>query len=185
MAFNEKNGGTSKAKAAIIRFDKILTTIETNIGIVFYACMIIMVLYGVFMRFVLRAPNLYGEELSMLLMFGSVCLGINLGIRSRSHLGVEGFINHLPAGAKKVVKILTDIVIIAVYALMAVVTFQLYAQSKVHGATTAALQMPFWIIYLIMAINFILCDVQALLLFWNDYLIKEPVLSEQGGGMVE
>ena len=172
-------------KELILRLDKILTIVETNIAVAFYACMIIMVLVGVFMRFVLRVPNLYGEELSMLLMFGSVCLGINLGIRSRSHLGVEGFVNHLPATARKIIKIFSDLVIIAVYGLMSIITFQLSMQSKSYGSTTAALQLPFWIIYLIMAVNFVLCIIQALLMFWNDHLIKNAILEERGGGMVE
>ena len=179
------NNGTKAFQRFVVQADKILTKVETTIAIAFYALLIIIVLIGIFMRFVLRAPNFYGEELSLLLLFISVCLGINLGIRARSHLGVEVFISKLPKKVMDGFIVFRDIVVIAVYILMSVISFQFFKQSLVRVSTTPAMGMPYWVIYLIMAINFVLCAVIALLMFWNDHFAKEPVLEEKGGSMIE
>ncbi|MCC8193367.1 MAG: TRAP transporter small permease subunit [Deltaproteobacteria bacterium] len=155
---------------------------ETNIGIIFFAFMITIVLIGIFMRFVLRTPNVYGEEISMHLLFGSTMIGISLGVRSKSHLGVEGLVDALPGIAGKIVKILMSFVVMGMYGALCVISFTLASQSMQFDSFTAALRVPYYSIYYTMSFLFAICLLQSIFLFINAYLLEKPILKIEGGG---
>lgn len=166
----------------IYTFDKYLTKVETNIGIVFFAFMIVIVLIGIFMRFVLRMPNVYGEEISMHLLFGSTVVGISLGVRSKSHLGVGLLVDAISGITGKVVKIIMSFVVMGMYCALCFISFKLASQSMQFDSFTAALRAPYYIIYYTMSFLFAICLLQSIFLFINDYLLEKPILEIEGGG---
>ena len=182
---NEQKNTQSGALSLILKFDKIVTFISTNVAVVCYALMIILILYGIILRFVLRIPNLYGEELSLFLMFVSVSFGIAQGIRSRSHLGVEMFVSKMPDKAEKVIRAFATLISLIAFILLAYVTFRFFCKSLAAGSKTSAIQMPYYAIYFILFVDFVLCSLQQLLIFWNDYILSEKILPEKGSGIIE
>lgn len=171
-----------KLSQYIIRFDHLLTIIETNLGILFFGCMIVIVLIGIFLRFVMRIPNVYGEELSMHCLFASTMVGISLGVRSKSHLGIEGFVNMIPGKLGKIVRGAVALAVMGMFAFMSYISFTLAETSRQFGSVTAALQLPFYVIYYAMFVIFGISLLQSIFLFINDYVLSEPILKIEGAG---
>ncbi len=166
----------------ILKLDTRLTRIETTIGIAFYACMIVIILIGIFLRFVMRVPNVYGEELSMHCLFASTMVGISLGLRSKSHLGIEGFVGMLPQPTGRKVKMIVNIIVMGMFLFLCCVSFNLATYSMQFGAETASIRIPFYYIYFSMTFIFIVSLLQMIMLFVNDSVLDEPVLKVEGGG---
>ncbi len=73
--------------------------------------MIIDVSVGVFYRYVLNNAIAWVEEVSRYLMIWVAYLSMGMVLRDEQHVGVEFVVNWLPAGGRKVVKIVSHIVI--------------------------------------------------------------------------
>ncbi|GHS96667.1 hypothetical protein AGMMS50276_15420 [Synergistales bacterium] len=174
-----------KLAQSLKKFDAALVFVETNIAIICYAFMIVTVLFGVVMRFLLRAPNLYGEELAMHFMFASTMFGISMGIRARSHLGVEMLVARFPASAKKWILKIVSCFVAVFYAFLASLTFLLAYQSSMFRQSTPAIHLPYFYIYIFMGMLLSICAVKCLILFINDFVLLERVLTEKSGGIIE
>ena len=161
-----------------------LNKIETTISISCYVMMIIMILYGVFLRFVLRSPNYFGEELSQLLLFFSTLIGISMAVRSRNHLGVGMFVAAFPKPLQKVIKILVDLVSIIIYFLLISTSIKLFQSGLSSPMKTPSMQIPYYYIYFAMICGFVLVMLRSIVMFVNDHIIK-GVLTEKGGGLIE
>ena len=173
---------SEKMAKCISSVDTILTKFATNIGILFFVCMMIIVLMGIVMRFILRIPNIYGEEIALHLLYGSTLVGITVGIRSKSHLGIEGFTNSLPKAAGKKVTAIVSLVVMMLYAFLCKISFDLACSSMQFNSLTSALDLPYYTIYFATACVFAVCLLQSALLFVNDFILDEPVLKVEGGG---
>lgn len=73
--------------------------------------MIIDVSVGVFYRYVLNNAIAWVEEVSRYLMIWVAYLSMGMVLRDEQHVGVEFVVNWLPAGGRKVVKVISHIVI--------------------------------------------------------------------------
>ena len=161
---------------AVRWLDRVLLKIESRVAAVFYIIMIIAVIVGIVMRFVLRVPNQYGEELSRYMMIVSVLLGISIGVRKKVHLGVEGFVALLPGRARAVVNAFASLVTTATYGFMAYLSYAYMMTAVASGQRSAAMELPIWIVYLFLLIGFGLATVRAVMLFWQDAVVRRPVL---------
>ena len=190
MLLEEKDGlpnmnSLGKGKRFFLGFDRILGKIEEVIGITCFIGMIITILVGVFLRFVLRTPNRYGEEIAQLTLCVATYTGISMAIRSRNHLGVGMFVGALPKKVQKVISFLTSIVGCAVYAFITVTSFMLYNTSKGSIMGTPALELPYFYIYFTMGCLFSLSFLRSVMMFINDFVFKEKILPEKSGGIIE
>lgn len=73
--------------------------------------MIIDVSVGVFYRYVLNNAIAWVEEVSRYLMIWVAYLSMGMVLRDEQHVGVEFVVNWLPAGGRKVVKVISHLVI--------------------------------------------------------------------------
>jgi C4-dicarboxylate transporter DctQ subunit len=140
--------------------------------------MAVVTLAGVVMRFVLKIPNMWGEEITRYLMVLGVYLGVACGCRTRSHLSVEGIVARLPKAAARTVNILTRLIVIGAYILFAVYAVKLTMTQFEMGQTSPAMQLPMWIVYVVLTAGFVLAALAETLLFFNDFVAKEPFLIE-------
>ena len=182
---HEELNGKKKFSNLLIKFDSILGIIETNVAIICYAFMIVVVLAGIVMRFILRIPNIYGEELSMHLLFLTTIFGISMAIRKRSHLGIEMFVEMFPEKFKNNLKKISSIIVILVYCFFTYTIFLLAFESKKTILRTSAIGIPYYVIYLVMGLYSIVFILRSIVLFWNDYISKEKILKEEGGVIIE
>lgn len=75
--------------------------------------MTLIVGWQVFLRYVLNWSNAWTELSSILIMSWFIFLGAAVGVRENYHLGFDVLLYVLPPGSKKVLRTLSDLVVIA------------------------------------------------------------------------
>lgn len=112
---------TGEAPAAVghprlAALGKVLSALSTGslyvagIGLV---AMSLIVLWQVFLRFVLNWNNSWTELTAILIMSWFIFLGAAVGVRENYHLGFDVLLYVLPEGSKKVLRTLSDVVVLA------------------------------------------------------------------------
>ncbi len=75
--------------------------------------MSVIVLWQVFVRFVLNWGQAWTELTSIMIMSWFIFLGAAVGVRENYHLGFDVLLYVLPKGSKKVLRTISDVVVIA------------------------------------------------------------------------
>ena len=162
---NNKSEKKSEGKFFII-----LDKIEANISFVCFSLMLIVVLIGVFLRYVIKVPNPWGEELSRYFMIYGIYIGIAMCVKQRAHIGVDVVINNLSGKPKKLVMIIGNIITIAAYILLTILSIQVALTIKNSGQVTASLRIPMYLLYLSIPLGFILSTIHGIELFIKDHV---------------
>ncbi len=76
------------------------------------AGMTIVVLLGVFFRYVLRQPLSWSEEVARYLMIWAASLAVSIGIMRREHLGITILISRFPPGVQKGVALFVNLCVL-------------------------------------------------------------------------
>lgn len=161
----------------ILGVDRIVTELEDIIMLAAYSAMTIIVILGIVLRFILKIPNPYGEELSKYLMIVAVYFGSAMCVRKRKHLGISFFVDSLPKRAGNAIRGLADLLVCIVYLWLSVLAIQ-YAITGIRiPQLSPAMRMPIWIMYGVVALGFCLSTIHAISLFWSDYLTKSHPLN--------
>ena len=75
--------------------------------------MTLIVGWQVFLRYVLNWSNAWTELSSIIIMSWFIFLGAAVGVRENYHLGFDVLLYVLPPGSKKVLRMLSDLVVLA------------------------------------------------------------------------
>jgi TRAP-type C4-dicarboxylate transport system permease small subunit len=81
-----------------------------GIGLVAMSC---IVFWQVFLRYVLNWGNAWTELSSIMIMSWFIFLGAAVGVRENYHLGFDVLLYVLPDGSKKVLRTISDLVVLA------------------------------------------------------------------------
>ena len=68
---------------------------EGFLSVVLFLAMVAIVCWSVICRYALKIPFLQSEELARYLMIYIVYIGTSIGVKSKSHIGVEVFVDML------------------------------------------------------------------------------------------
>ncbi len=74
--------------------------------------MTIIVLLGVFFRYVVRQPLSWSEEVARYLMIWAASLAVSIGIMRREHLGITFLIDRFPRSVQKLIGILVNVIVL-------------------------------------------------------------------------
>lgn len=162
--------------SVIRKLDKYLLNFENLIAGISYAVMVILVFWGVIMRYVAKSPNLYGEELSRYLMITSVFIGIAAGCRQKVHLNVELFIGLFPKKVNTAIKAVVRLITTFMYLYMAYQGLLMIQAMKNFGQTSPAMRMPLWIMYTVITLGFVLSFITEVIMYINDFFFKGNLL---------
>ena len=100
----------------LARIGSLLSALSTGalyIAGFFLVVMTVIVFWQVFTRYVLNWSNSWTEISAVLLMSWFIFLGAAVGIRENYHLGFDVLLYILPKGSKKVLRTISDVVVIA------------------------------------------------------------------------
>jgi TRAP-type C4-dicarboxylate transport system permease small subunit len=75
--------------------------------------MSVIVLWQVFLRYVLNWSNAWTELSAILIMSWFIFLGAAVGVRENYHLGFDVLLYVLPDGSKKILRTISDVVVLA------------------------------------------------------------------------
>lgn len=130
------------------RIDYIIEKIEDVLSTVLFLSMVGIVCWGVICRYVLKIPFLQGEELARYLMIYVVYIGTSIAVKSKSHIGVEVFVDMLPDQIKKYVKIATEILCALIFMLLFGLSLQMLKHLVETMQMTTTTHIPTYVIFL-------------------------------------
>ena len=182
MAEQDKNASPQKRATSF----HVIQGIRNFLSIITISCfigMFLIVLGLVFMRFVLQRPFIWGEEAARYLMVISLFFAISMGVKEKAHLNVEFFVSKFPPKISRILLMLAGVITTACYLFLSWLAVVFVLQVKTTNQSSAALRIPSWILYCFLAFGFILCVVESVIVFYNDFF--RPKLSnanEESGG---
>lgn len=98
---------------AVARLLSRVSTASLYLAGVGLVAMSVIVLWQVFLRYVLNWSNAWTELSAILIMSWFIFLGAAVGVRENYHLGFDVLLYVLPAGSKKILRTISDVVVLA------------------------------------------------------------------------
>lgn len=126
----------------------ILCNLDLLIATVALIVLTLVTSAGVFMRYVVKNPILWQEEVCAFCQVWMVFLGGSVAFRTGSHVAIEMVVDSLPEKAQKIVGYVIDIIVLCVLIYLAM-NAQAYI-AQVFGRSnrpTAILRIPYKILY--------------------------------------
>lgn len=143
--------------------------------------MVVVVLLAVFMRYIMRNPLIWGDELSRYCLVYMTFVGASVALKDRAIAAMELIVEKLPAKIGKIVSILVCIIMIALLSFLFYYSMQLLFENSVKNQISPGLQMPMSWAYFSMPLGLGLMIIQAVFL-----LIEETIeLKSINGGIRE
>jgi TRAP-type C4-dicarboxylate transport system permease small subunit len=90
-----------------------LSTASLYVAGLFLVIMTLFVGWQVFTRYVLNWSNAWTEPAAIMLMSWFIFLGAAVGVRENYHLGFDVLVYFLPKGSKKVLRTISDLVVLS------------------------------------------------------------------------
>lgn len=110
----------------------------------------------IIMRYIFKSPFTWAEEFCRYAFVASIAFISSFCVRANVLLKVDAIVNALPKPVQKALRLLMWAVMIAVYAILAIRGVSVVQSALKNQQITAAMSLPFWILYLLMEIGFIL-----------------------------
>lgn len=138
------------------RIDSIIEKIEQTVSVVLFLTLVAVVCWGVICRYILRIPFISAEELARYLMIYCVYLGTSIGVRLKTHIGVEVFVQALPEKPKKIVNNIAQYLSMIMFLILFVLSIMMMQQFIQTGQITTITKVPMYIIYSCIPLSMIL-----------------------------
>ena len=159
---------------------KFLKDFELYIGSVFLTITTVIVIMNVFTRYFLRFTFHWAEEIAVGAFVWSIFLGLANAYKTNELLGIEVVVSMLPKKARKVMELLTSILLAAISGVMFYFSFKYVAGST---KITAALEFSYKYIYASMVIAFALATIYSIYFVIQNFkklFIDDNAINEGG-----
>lgn len=153
----------------VSKIGKYANQAETAIASIAFLFMCIFVLTTVVYRYVLRQPISWSEEASRYLMIVGIFVAMPVAVRDHVHLGVDVFINCLPAAGKKIARVFSDIITLIAYIAIDYACFLFASQAMGRNQMSPAMHIPMVWMYVVIMIGFILATIVQLTNMVEEY----------------
>jgi len=137
--------------------------------------MTLVVLLGVFFRYVLKAPLPWSEELARYLMVWGASLGAFVAFREGSHVGVTMLMDRLHGQTAIVLTKAAQFIVVLFMTIVMIEGFVLVW--KIKGQTSAAMEIPMGWAYIAIPLGCLLILMEALIMIF----FKSDQSPEKGG----
>ncbi|UOQ94896.1 TRAP transporter small permease [Halobacillus shinanisalinarum] len=135
---------------------KWLDRIEELITASLFLSAVIIMLYGVFMRYVLNSPQFGLLEVVSILLPWAIFIGFGRALKENHHIAVDVVYDRLPFQIKRVTAVLGNLIGIGFSIFMLISGWKIVMSELENGYVTVALGIPIWITYLILPISMVL-----------------------------
>ena len=149
-------------------FFKIFNHIEESILCCTFTVMTVVCFVQVLTRYIFHYSMPWSEELLRGLFVWSSCLGISLGFRTRSHMGVDAIVGLFPKKLKNIISMVSYLIVIAFCVAIIYYSFGVTYQQFTTGQKTIAMGLPIWIISISLIIGFALTIVRVIQVMIED-----------------
>ena len=127
---------------------------EEIIGNALLAVVVTIPFLGVVLRLIFHSGLTWGEEVVKYGFLWVCYLGASYGIKSNDHIRITFVSNALPEGARKVLRVITDIIWIGFNILIVVFSADYYLRQKNFLGLSGTLYIPLHYVFLAIPVGF-------------------------------
>lgn len=138
------------------KIDNAVNKFEGAVSVTLFLIMVLVVCWSVICRRVLKITFLQGEELARYLMIYVVFIGTSVGVKNKSHIGVEVFVDLLPEKAKRYTKIFTEILCMLIFIVLFFLSIQMMQHLIETMQMTTTTQVPMFCIFVCVPVSMFL-----------------------------
>jgi TRAP-type C4-dicarboxylate transport system permease small subunit len=154
-------GDAGQQRPALTRWISRLSEVSGYLAAAAMVLAALVTCHGVFTRYVLRDPTVWQTEATVYLLMFVTFVGAAYGLKHRAHVGVDLFIDRLPARAQLVMRLVTAVVCLGVVVVVGWTAYQNWHEAYLfdHRSPTAW-RFPLWIAYAIIPLGMLLVALQ-------------------------
>lgn len=134
----------------------------------------------VIMRYFLRSPFTWSEELARYVLVWAAIIGVSLAVRERRHISVDFLPLIFGEKSYRVFAILAHLGVLVFSFIMISASVPLIERLAAIGQTSPALGIPMWIVYAAIPVGFSLTLVRTVQALIVDFIASRIELNEQG-----
>ena len=146
---------------------------EEIIGVIVLAVVVSLIFIGVMMRLLFKSGLPWQEELSRMLYVMVVYLGASYGMRNNDHIRINIICDLLPPRARKVLRVITDIIWAGFNITVIIMAMQVYQKMQRFLGESAVLKIPLHVVFLIVPLGFALLTLRLI----QGYIQSGPSLA--------
>ncbi|WP_249414076.1 TRAP transporter small permease [Alteribacter keqinensis] len=120
----------------------------------------------------------FSQEISRLAVIMATFMGISYAARKGRHITMSAFFDLSPKIVKKALSILNPLVSAIVLFVIAYFAYEYMMSTYASGRTTAALQIPIWIMVMFVPLGLVLGGIQFLRNMWVNIVNEEVYLAQ-------
>lgn len=140
------------------------------------AAFFLLILFGVFTRFVLRRPMLGVSDYSKTSFVWSCFLGASVLFKRKEHIAITGFVNMLPAIARRVIGLFAELLELVFFVYVMILGIKV--TSMVHVTKMVATGIPISVLYSALPYCMFTCAIHTL------SRLADRITAWKGGGLV-
>lgn len=137
-----------------------------------------VVFYQFITRYVLNDSASWTEEIARYLLIGTVFVGAAIGVARNNHIQVDLLYRYLPATAARLMATVVDVLRVAFFAAMTVLTIQM--MQKMGNYQMTIIDLPMNIVYGVCLLGFAMMAVRSLLVARQHWRQGWSVLERPG-----
>ena len=151
---------------------KILGNLDVGVSCVMMVALVILTFVGVLMRYIMRSPITWQEEVQMLLFLWIVFLGGAGAFRAGSHIAIEILVDALPKKIGGVIERFDVLLQLLILVYLFWQEIQYYNQLIVAGRVTNLLRLPYGVAYAVVPIGGALMLISMLYAAYGRFIKK-------------
>ena len=151
---------------------KILGNLNVGVSCVMMVALVILTFVGVLMRYIMRSPITWQEEVQMLLFLWIVFLGGAGAFRAGSHIAIEILVDALPKKIGGVIERFDVLLQLLILVYLFWQEIQYYNQLIVAGRVTNLLRLPYGAAYAVVPIGGALMLISMLYAAYGRFIKK-------------
>jgi len=147
----------------VTRSVEVLVVALAAIGGLIVVVQMIWISYGVFMRYVMGAPDRLVTEATALLLFPVALVGLAYAMREDSYPRVTLLTDKLPPGSRKLVGLFNGAIMVLIGVFFSITTVNATLRAYHSGASSEILQWPRYLLWAPVALSLCLFTLYATL----------------------
>lgn len=152
-------------------FERIILTASLSV-------MAAVLLAQVFMRYFMRSPFVWSEELARYILVWAAILGVSLAVREGRHIRVDFLPMVLGPRSQTLFMVIAHLGVLVFSAVIVWESLPLIQRLRMIGQTSPALNVPMWTVYLAVPVGFGLTALRTLQALWLDLRGRPETQSE-------
>jgi C4-dicarboxylate transporter, DctQ subunit len=151
-----------------------LNALNKMAQVLLLACSLIA-FFGVFLRYIFRAPLYWGEEATVILLVWFVFLPQGLLEAKNEQLCMTALYQAVPEKVRRMLDLLRCAVTFLFPLYLAFVAKDVVVRNYSNNSRTAALEIPFWVLYLIICVALVCIAIGRSIAFYEAMVSRRQV----------